>query len=224
MLHPLSHSLQLCGPGRPRGREARELGPGHGAVSPQPPPGCLMPGSHLPRPAALQTGPEGRAGGPGSGSRASGPLPLRPGRGVCSLPPVGPPLGVTQGVGGRSHQLWLSPLRPPLPCPAGPLPLSKASRISETRGWAPDTRKMPSCCSPGGGGEPVGASRVPSPAPGGLGAGQAAGRPRACSPFRLMKRIQLSTTRGTGWPELWGQRSGGSLHSPSLSLAPLRLL
>lgn len=27
-------------------------------------------------------------------------------------------------------------------------PLSKASRISEILAWAPDTRKMPSCCRP----------------------------------------------------------------------------
>lgn len=55
------------------------------------------------------------------------------------------------------------------PSTRGSSPLSKASRISNIRAWAPDTRKMPSCCRP----------------------------------LRLMKRIQLFTTRGTGWPVLW---------------------
>lgn len=36
-------------------------------------------------------------------------------------------------------------------------------------------------------------------------------------PLRLMKRIQLSTTRGTGWPELWGQRGCSLLSGHSKS-------
>ena len=36
-------------------------------------------------------------------------------------------------------------------------------------------------------------------------------------PLRLMKPIQLSTTRGTGWPELWGQRGCSLLSGHSKS-------
>lgn len=115
---------------------------------------------YLQKPEAPQTGPGGRAGAPGSGSRASAPLPLSPGHGLCSLPPGGPPLRTTQGTRPITPALLSCP---PSPCTACPYLSRKLLGFLRPGAGHPTLGRCPRAAGLWEDKEPVGTTSPPTP-------------------------------------------------------------